>query len=219
MPSVLTVPPEARPSDHFSAEAATEAYLAQIPADATARSNAYFEGGYWLILWDFLMGAIIYILLLRFRWSAAMRDFAERLTRFKPLQTLIYWTEFTVVTFLLGFPLGVYEGLFRERKYGLATQTFGPWMVDQFKGLLVGIVLGGLFAMVLFGVVRRMPRTWWIWGSVVSIVLLAFVVLIAPVFIVPIFNNLKPLDDPQHYPADPEHGPSQRHSRRQGLRN
>lgn len=197
MPSVLTVPPEARPSDHFSAEAATEAYLAQIPANATARSNAYFEGGYWLILWDFLMGAIIYILLLRFRWSAAIRDFAERLTRFKPLQTLIYWTEFTIVTFLLGFPLGVYEGFFRERKYGLATQTFGPWMVDQFKGLLVGIVLGGLFAMVLFGVVRRVPRTWWIWGSVVSIVLLAFVVLIAPVFIVPIFNNLKPLDDPQ----------------------
>ncbi|MGA2427864.1 MAG: M48 family metallopeptidase [Candidatus Acidiferrum sp.] len=197
MPSVLTVPPEAQPSPHFSAEAATDAYLAQIPADATARSNAYFEGGYWLILWDFLMGAIIYILLLRFRWSAAMRDFAERLTRFKPLQTLIYWTEFMVVTFILGFPLGAYEGFFRERKYGLATQTFGPWMGDQFKELLVGIVLGGLFAMVLFGVVRRVPRTWWIWGSVVSIVLLAFAVLIAPVFIVPIFNNLKPLDDPK----------------------
>jgi len=89
MPSVLTVPPEAQASPHFSAEAATDAYLAQIPAEATARSNAYFEGGYWLILWDFLMGVIIYIVLLRFRWSAAMRDFGERLTRFKPLQTLL----------------------------------------------------------------------------------------------------------------------------------
>jgi STE24 endopeptidase len=197
MPSVLTVPAEAQPSPHFSAEAATDAYLAQIPAEATARSNAYFEGGYWLILWDFLMGVIIYIVLLRFRWSAAMRDFAERLTRFKPLQTLIYWTEFSIVTAILGFPLGVYEGFFRERKYGLATQTFGPWMGDQFKGLLVGIVLGGLFAVLLFGVVRRVPRTWWIWGSVVSIVLLAFTVLIAPVYIVPIFNRVTPLDDPK----------------------
>jgi len=194
---VLTVPPEAQPSPHFSAEAATDAYLAQIPAEATARSNAYFEGGYWLILWDFLMGVIIYIVLLRFRWSAAMRDFAERLTRFKPLQTLIYWTEFSILTFILGFPLAVYEGFFRERKYGLATQTFGPWMGDQFKGLLVGIVLGGLFAVLLFGVVRRVPRTWWIWGSVVSIVLLAFTVLIAPVYIVPIFNKVTPLDDPK----------------------
>ena len=197
MPSVLTVPPAAQPSTHFNAEAATDAYLAQIPAEATARSNAYFEGGYWLILWDFLMGVIIYIVLLRFRWSAAMRDFAERRTRFEPIQTLIYWTEFSIVTFILGFPLAVYEGFLRERKYGLATQTFGPWMGDQFKGLLVGIVLGGLFAILLFGVVRRVPRTWWIWGSVVSIVLLAFTVLIAPVYIVPIFNKVTPLDDPK----------------------
>jgi STE24 endopeptidase len=197
MPSVLTVPPAAQPSPHFNAEAATDAYLAQIPAEATARSNAYFEGGYWLILWDFLMGFIIYIVLLRFRWSAAMRGFAERLTRFEPLQTLIYWTEFSIVTFILGFPLAVYEGFFRERKYGLATQTFGPWMGDQFKGLLVGIVLGGIFAILLFGIVRRVPRTWWIWGSVVSIVLLAFTVLIAPVYIVPIFNKVTPLDDPK----------------------
>jgi hypothetical protein len=56
MPDVLTVPPEAQPSDRFDVEAATNAYLAEIPAAARARSDAYFEGGYWLILWDFLWG-------------------------------------------------------------------------------------------------------------------------------------------------------------------
>src|SRR5208282_3961785 len=71
MPSVIQVPPEALPSSHFDPEAATNAYLAQIPASARARSDAYFEGGYWLILWDFLYGAIILILLLQLRWSAA----------------------------------------------------------------------------------------------------------------------------------------------------
>src|SRR5580658_10948126 len=151
MPSVLTVPPEAQPSPHFSADAATDAYLAQIPAEATARSNAYFEGGYWLILWDFLYGAAICLLLLNLRWSAGMRNLAERITRFKPLQTLIYWTEYLVVTFILGFPLAVYEGYSREHKYGLATQTFGPWLSDQFKGLLIGIILGGLIVTALFG--------------------------------------------------------------------
>jgi len=58
MPSVINVPAEAQPSSQFDPEAATNAYLAQIPADATARSNAYFEGGYWLLLWDFLVSAI-----------------------------------------------------------------------------------------------------------------------------------------------------------------
>jgi STE24 endopeptidase len=197
MPSVLQVPPEAQPSDHFDAVAATNAYLAQIPPDARARSDAYFEGGYWLILWDFLYGAIVFILLLQLRWSAAMRDLAERLTRFKPLQTLIYWAEFLIVTTILGFPLAFYEGFTREHKYGLATQTFGPWMNDQFKGLLVGIVLGGLAMILLFGVVRRLPRTWWIWGSIVSILLVMFSVMISPVYILPLFNKSAPLDDPR----------------------
>jgi STE24 endopeptidase len=195
MPSIVQVPPEAQPSDHFDAVAATNAYLAQIPSDARARSDAYFEGGYWLILWDFLYGAAIYILLLRFRWSAAMRNLAERITRFKPIQTFIVWGEFLVVTTILGFPLTVYEDYIREHKYGLATQTFGPWLGDQFKALLLGLILGGLVVTLLFGVVRRLPRTWWIWGAVVTIVLMAFIVMISPVYLFPIFNNIKPLDD------------------------
>jgi STE24 endopeptidase len=197
MPSVVQVPPEAQPSDHFDAVAATNAYLAQIPAGARSRSDAYFEGGYWLILWDFLYGAIVCILLLHLRWSAAMRNLAERITRFKPLQTLIYWSEFLVVTTILGFPLTVYEGYIRERHYGLATQTFRPWLGDQFKSLLVGIVLGGIITMLLFGVVRRLSRTWWIWGSVVATLFLAFTAMIAPVYITPIFNKTTPLDDPR----------------------
>jgi Zn-dependent protease with chaperone function len=197
MPSVVQVPSEAQPSDHFDAVAATNAYLAQIPNDARSRSDAYFEGGYWLILWDFLYGAIVYILLLQLRWSAAMRNVAERITRFKPLQTLIYWSEFLAVTTILGFPLTVYEGYIRERQYGLATQTFRPWLGDQLKGLLVGIVLGGIITMFLFGVVRRLPRTWWIWGSIVTTLFLAFTVLIFPVYISPIFNKSTPLDDPR----------------------
>src|SRR6266513_655801 len=87
MPEVIPVPAAAQPSEHFDADAATNAYLAEIPASARARSDAYFEGGYWLILWDFLYGAALYLFLLRFGWSAAMRNFAERATRFKPLQT------------------------------------------------------------------------------------------------------------------------------------
>ncbi|HSS75980.1 MAG TPA: hypothetical protein VLV54_04470, partial [Thermoanaerobaculia bacterium] len=154
-PPVLVVPPAAQPSAHFDPEAATEAWLAQIPAAAKARSDAYFEGGYWLILWDFLYASAVCLILLKFRWSARMRDWAERITRFKPVQTFLYWLQYVVVTSILGFPLAVYEGFFRERQYGLATQTFGPWMGDQLKELLVLMVLGGILTVVLFGVVRR----------------------------------------------------------------
>ena len=197
MPSVIQVPAEAQASPHFDATVATNAYLAQIPPDKTARSDAYFEGGYWMILWDFLYGAVVALLLLNLRWSARMRDLAERFTRFKPVQTFVYWLQYLVLTSILVFPLTVYEDYFREHKYGLATQTFGPWMGDQMKSLGVGLVLGGLLAMLLFGVVRRLPRTWWIWGAVVTAVFFIFTVLISPVYIVPIFNKVTRLDDPK----------------------
>jgi STE24 endopeptidase len=197
MPSVIQVPAEAQASPHFDATAATNAYLAQIPADKTARSDAYFEGGYWLILWEFLYGVVVALLLLNLRWSARMRDLAERVTRFQPVHTLVYWLQYLVLTSILLFPLVVYEDYFREHKYGLATQTFGPWMGDQMKSLEVGLVLGGLLAMLLFGVVRRFERTWWIWGAIVTNLFLIFTALIAPVYIVPIFNKVSRLDDPK----------------------
>ncbi len=192
----IPIPPAAQPSPQFNAEAATNAYLNLIPPETRARSDAYFEGGYWLILWDLLYGVVIWVLILNLHWSAGMRNLAERITRFGPLRTAIYWTEYMILSGVLALPLVIYEGYFREHKYGLATQTFGPWMGDQLKGLLVNIVLGAIITALLFGIVRKLPRTWWIWGALVTSAFLVFVILIVPVFIVPIFNKLTRLQDP-----------------------
>ncbi|PYV73724.1 MAG: hypothetical protein DMG97_10610, partial [Acidobacteria bacterium] len=84
---------QAQPSPNFNADTATNAYLAQIPAAARARSDAYFEGGSWIILWDFIYGFVVALLLLNLRWSARMRDLAERITRFMPIHAIVYWIE------------------------------------------------------------------------------------------------------------------------------
>src|ERR1700737_1990063 len=93
MPSVIQVPPEAQATPHFDAAVATNAYLAQIPADKTARSDAYFEGGYWMILWDFLYGVAVALLLLNLRWSARVRDLEERAPGFKPVPPFCNWIK------------------------------------------------------------------------------------------------------------------------------
>src|SRR5256712_1204485 len=179
----------------FDVKAAVDAYLAKVSPDQRARSDAYFEGGYWLTLWDFVATAVVMWLLLRFGWSARMRDFAERITRFRPLQSALYWFQFLIVTSLLTFPLAVYEGYFREHKYGLSNQTFGLWMRDQTVMLALGLALGAFLLTVLFGVVRRLGKNWWVWGAVVAIAFSAFVNLIAPVYILPLFNTYSRLQD------------------------
>ena len=179
----------------FDVRAAVDAYLAKMPAELRARSDSYFEGGYWLILWDFLASAFVLWLMLRFRWSAKMRNFAERITRFRPLQTALYWVQFLLVLSVLTFPLGIYEGYFREHKYGLLNQNFGEWMRDQLVVLAVVTVLGAILMVPLFGLVRRVGKDWWVWGAVLMIVFAAFVSLIAPVYIAPLFNKYKSLEN------------------------
>ena len=186
-----------QPAQPFDVNAAVNFYLAKMPAAERARSNAYFEGGYWLQLWDFLAIAVVMWLLLRFRWSTRMRDFAERITRLRPLQTALYWIQFIIVTSLLTFPLSVYEGYFREHKYDLLNQTFGPWMRDQLVALAVNVVLGAILMIPLFGLVRKLGQRWWVWGAALMILFVAFVSLIAPVYLAPLFNTYKKLEDPR----------------------
>lgn len=192
---ITKVPAAAEPSPQFNADAATDAYIAMMPPEAIARSNAYFEGGYWLILWDFLYGSAVALLLLNLRWSARMRDAAVRMTRFRWLQTVLYWVQYLVAVTLLGFPLEFYEGYVREHKYGLATQSFGPWMGDEFKGFLISLVAGAIVFPLLLWIVRKASRTWWIWGALTACVLAVVFVSLGPVFFQPIFNTPKKLED------------------------
>src|SRR5205823_8768726 len=175
--------------------AATRAYLDQLPADEKAKSDAYFEGGYWLSLWSFLSTAGVFLLLLGTGWSARMRDRAERMTRFAALQTLLYWVQFLAVTTLLFLPLSIYKDWLREHQYGLSNLTFAAWLGGEAKGLGISLIIGSLTMVVLYAIVRRLPRTWWIWGAAASIALLAFAVMIGPVFITPLFNSPKRLQD------------------------
>ena len=188
---------EVSPTQAFDPEAATRAYLASVPADQHARSDAYFEGGYWLLLWDFLAGAAVSLVLLATGASAGMRDLATRVSRRRPVQTWIYWAQYLVVTSVVLLPLMIYEGYFREHKYGLSNQTFGPWMGDQAKAFGVNLVFGGLALVVLYGVLRRTPRNWWIWGSVTAVAILIVGILLAPVYVAPLFNKYKKLSDPK----------------------
>src|SRR4029077_8387976 len=121
------------------------------------------------------------------RISARLRDFSQRVTRFKTLQVACYALPYLVIVFILSFPLNLYEDFFREHQYGLATQTFLPWFREQLTGLGIAIIGGTVMLIVLYAVFRRAPRTWWIWGTVVAVVFIFVIAFIAPVFIEPLF--------------------------------
>ena len=98
----------------FDPQAATDAYLRTIPAAARLKSDAYFEGGYWLILWNALYGMAVAAILLSTGLSARLRDLGCWLGRTRWFSVAIYGALFSAVTALLTLPLDIYQGFIRE---------------------------------------------------------------------------------------------------------
>ena len=174
--------------------AATNAYLASMPADKKARSDAYFEGGYWLQLWGFLVDAVILLALLHFGVSARIRSAAVRMTGRRPLQTAIYAVAFALLLFVLSFPWSVSHRLLPRAPIRAFDADFRG--VDGRRaqgsvgepGCAAAGVDGALTA--CFGAAGA---SWWIWGALVTVGLMIVVVAIGPVYIAPIFNTYTPL--------------------------
>ena len=178
------------------ADAATQAYLDRLPADTVARSNDYFEGGYWLQLWNFLLGLAVSWLVLRGGLAARVRDACARAGRFALVRDALFGAFWSVASWALTLPLNAYQNWWRERQYEMATQTLGPWFVDQLKALGAQTV-GLAIALALFYAVMRAARErWWIWGTVATMAMMVFAVMIEPVAIDPLFNTYKPVTDP-----------------------
>jgi len=193
LPPGLQIPDAARPGPDFDVERATDAYLDLLSPAQRASSNAYFEGGYWLKLWGLLYGFAVAAILLWGRLSQRMRDIAERAGRRPWLQVMAYAALWLLAGFVLGAPLSIYADFVREHQYGLATQTFGGWFADQLKGLAVSLVIVPPLLALLYAAIRKAGARWWVWAGGGTFVVLLFLMMLAPVFVEPLFNHYVPL--------------------------
>ena len=173
----------------FDVEAATRGYMNLISGAARAKSDAYFEGGYWLILWNALIDILVCWLLLRSRWSARFSGWATRMTRMRWLRPALYAVPFTIVSALIALPWVIYTDFLRERQYGLMNQSFGAWLGEQGISLGVQVIVFAILFMIIFAVIRRAPRLWWLFGTGALVLFAGLGAVIAPVFIAPLFNT------------------------------
>jgi STE24 endopeptidase len=179
----------------FDPAAATDAYLKSLPDAARHKSDAYFEGGYWLLLWNALYGVAACVVLLASGASARMRDLALHLLRWRWPAVALYGVLFTLATAVLTLPLDVYQQYFREHACGLSNQSFGAWLGDDLIGLAVGAVSAAIVLPIIYAVIRAAPRSWWLWGTGVVLGFVAVLTVLGPVFLEPLLNHFQPLPD------------------------
>ena len=187
LPAEMAFAQSAAPA--FDVEQASRAYIDSLQGAELEKSNDYFEGGYWLIFWGALIGVLVDLLILQSRFSARFRDWAERVTGRTWLQPGLYALPYILAGFLLTLPWTIYRSFFREQQYGLMSQDFGGWFGEQMIGLVISLIVFPLLIMAIFAVIRRAPKTWWIWGTGVIAAFLFVGLLLGPVFIAPLFND------------------------------
>jgi len=178
----------------FDAETATRTYLDMLQGPARDASNSYFEGGYWLTLWGALVAIVIDWLFLRFRWTSKFRDLGERFSKRPFIVAWITAFFYTLAGAIITLPWSIYTGFVREKQYDLLDQSFGAWIGEGLTSLAISLVMVPLLLAVIYAVIRRFPRRWWLLGTGVVGVFLAIGMVIGPVFIAPLFNDYTELE-------------------------
>jgi len=177
----------------FDAAKATDKYLARIGGAARAKSNAYFEGGYWLQLLDLIYALGIAGLLLWLQISSRISDWTEERTHSRTWQVMLYVAVYVPIVAAASFPLTLYEGFFREHAYGLSNQSFWQWLGDFGIQFALTFLASVLLLPVLYAAIRRARESWWLWGTGLAIAFQILTVVIWPGFIAPLYNHYSPL--------------------------
>ncbi len=165
----------------------------RLPPDKLEKSQALYRTGVTMNLFATVYGIALLVVLLSLRVSARIRDFAERVSKRRFVQVIIFAPLLLILIDILTLPLSIY-GHDLQMSYGLSVQGWGSWFGDWIKGELIGTVVATLFVWGLYAFLRRSPQRWWLYGWLASIPVVLLLVLIQPVFIAPLFNHFEPLE-------------------------
>ncbi|WP_084582883.1 M48 family metalloprotease [Sphingomonas azotifigens] len=172
---------------------ATDHYLATIPAARAALATAYTQGGHWLVLWGWLFSVLVPIVILR---PGLMRRIAAKVAGEKDRKNRAVFAvavTFFLLHWALLLPWSVYADWWRERSYGITSISGGAWFAQSAISTIFSALSGGVFLVLLYLLIRRTGRRWWIWGTGISAVALFAAIVLQPVLLGPVFQKFTPL--------------------------
>jgi len=165
-----------------------------MPADSP-ESHRYNLVKRWLGLADLGTGLALLVVLLATGWTGALRDLAYRWASQNYSEAVfLYVLMLVLISKGVGFPLDFYGFRF-EHRYHLSNQKLGSWLWDEFKGLLVGLILAIVIVELLYYLLRNVPQHWWLIAWIAFLGLFVLLAQLAPVVLFPIFYKFEPLEN------------------------
>jgi STE24 endopeptidase len=180
---------------NFDPAAATAEWLATLSPQETARAIAYTQGSHWLILWSFLVSALVAWIIVRTGLLVAIRSRIERRRRRPILASFVVALVYSAMSWALTLPWAIYQGWWREKQYGLTSQALGGWLGEAVIGAAISVVATSLLLVAIYALIRRARRFWWAWAAGVTAAFIVIGLVLAPLVIEPIFNTYTPAPD------------------------
>lgn len=168
-----------------------------------AKQYARIRRRLWLV--DTIFSALYFLAWIYFGWTISLRDWlTAHWSLFTNPWLLVpaFVSIFGGTFFLLNLPLGYYSGFVLPHRFGQSNQTLKDWIVDQIKGLAVGLPLGLILIELLYLALRVTGDLWWLWAVGGLLVFNVLLINLAPILIMPLFNKYVPLGEEHKDLAD-----------------
>ena len=163
-----------------------------LPPDLYRKARNRGRIGFASRIIGFFYGLLVLWFILRRKLSAKYRDWAERFSRHRLLQALVFTPLLVLTIGVLQLPIDIFHESV-SKLYKISVQPWSSWAADWAKAQLLAIIIGSLLVWILYAVIRRSPRRWWLYFWIISLPLLLFGIFISPYVIDPLFNKYEPL--------------------------
>jgi len=179
--------------NNSSAISASQITQFTLSPEKTRQAQALARTGRRLYFAEFFWGLLILWLSLRTGWAAKIRDWATRASN-SFVQAAIFCPLLVLTLDLAALPLHAWAHSV-VLGYGLSVQGWNSWLLDWMKSEAITLILATIAGWILFLLIRRSPRRWWIGAWVGAVLLIVVGTYIAPVVIEPLFYDFHPLSD------------------------
>jgi STE24 endopeptidase len=163
-----------------------------LPPDLYRKAHRLGQIEFWGQIVSFLYSLLILLIVLRWRVASKFRDWAERATGIRFLQSGIFAPLLIIALDVLGIPIDAAEHWI-ARKFALSVQSWPSWFADWAKSAFLVMVLAIFLVGLLYVALRRSPRRWWFYFWIATVPITIFLVFIQPVFVDPLFHKFEPL--------------------------
>jgi STE24 endopeptidase len=189
-------PPAPEPSTGNLSNSTGEAWITKytLPPERDRLARALAKVSLRERLVDSIYGLFVLLAVLWWKLGPKYRDWAEKASRRRFVQVLIFAPLIALTIDILSLPTDIY-GHRISRAYGLSVQGWGSWLWDWTKGELLSVIFTIVVVWILYTVIRKSPKRWWFYFWLATFPLIAALVFIEPLVIDPMFHSFEPLQE------------------------